>query len=123
MNRLACIVAILILPALMCIAVFPQTQTIEISQVQHLRRAEGMLRDTSGSAIPGAQIELRQRRAQRVIAQTRSHLDGHFVLPRIAPGEYDIYIRANGFNPMLYHLNIDPKGSREMLLIEMQVAA
>jgi hypothetical protein len=61
----------------------------------------GTVTDTAGAVVPNADITLRnkstgeERRAQ-------SDGEGRYVLPRIAPGRYDLSIRAQGFKEHLF---------------------
>jgi hypothetical protein len=97
-------------------------ETVEVSQEQHLRRVEGIVRDPRGDAIPQVEVQLRARGSQKVLKSTWSRIDGHFWFFHVSPGEYDLYLQANGLNPMLYHLKIDRNGRNELLIVKMDLA-
>ncbi len=98
-------------------------ELIEVSEEQHLRRAEGVVYDPRGSALPNVQVSFINRRTGDVVATTETHMDGYFIFRHLASGTYDMKLQARGMNPMLYHLRIDHQGPKELLIIKMSVAS
>jgi hypothetical protein len=108
-------------PFLLCANAIAGFETIEVAEIQHVKRAEGIVRDTSGAPVAGVKILLRESGSKKEVANVQSHLDGHFAVRHLPPGEYEMHVNAKGFDPMLYHLKIDPQGARSLLIVKMQV--
>src|SRR4051812_2219742 len=102
-----------------CAAAVAQSDVVEVKQLQHLRKINGIVRDVKGQALPGASITLRLAGSSAVMATTSSHLDGHFVMRLLAPGSYDMDVQEAGFKPMLYHLKVDDQGTKDLLIVGM----
>ncbi len=56
----------------------------------------GAVTDTTGAAIPGADVEVREIRTGTV-NRTKSDSDGQYVVPFLLPGSYTVTITAQGF--------------------------
>lgn len=84
-NRLTIFVFIL---ACLVPAMFGQTATTGV--------VSGLVTDGSGAAVPGAAIELTNKALSITVKQTSNSV-GQFILPNLAPGEYDVKVSAQGF--------------------------
>jgi len=60
----------------------------------------GTVTDTSGAAIPGAQVEVKSKQTS-ISANTTTTASGDFSLPTLDPGDYSVTIIANGFQKMV----------------------
>jgi protocatechuate 3,4-dioxygenase beta subunit len=56
----------------------------------------GLVTDPSGAAVPGAEIEVRHT-ATGVTRKGQTNELGHYRIYTLAPGLYDITVRAQGF--------------------------
>ena len=60
----------------------------------------GTVTDTSGAAIPGAQVIVKSRQTS-LSSDTTSTSSGDFSLPALDPGDYTVSITASGFQKMI----------------------
>jgi hypothetical protein len=56
----------------------------------------GVITDTSGAAVPGAQVDVRNQ-GTGLLRSTTSGGDGIYILPQLAPGIYDVSVKKSGF--------------------------
>jgi hypothetical protein len=61
------------------------------------RKVCGVVRDSEGVEIPDASIQIEKPDTQAVIAKTKSHADGSFVLPDVTGGYYVLRVKLKGF--------------------------
>jgi Carboxypeptidase regulatory-like domain len=66
-------------------------------------RLEGTVLDASGAVVGGAQVTVKNQ-ANGLSSTTASDSNGHFILPYLTPGTYDVSIQKQGFE------NIQIKG-------------
>src|SRR5262245_65784132 len=57
----------------------------------------GAVTDQTGAVIPGAQVTVTnvQTRANRT---TQTNQDGHYSVPYLPPGQYEVVVERQGFN-------------------------
>jgi hypothetical protein len=76
----------------------------------------GMLTDQTGAVVPGATVTLRDQAGQ--IRNTTSSGDGSFNLAGIAPGHYELEVRAPGFQIFRQIIDLKP---RDMALLDTRL--
>src|SRR5579864_2212548 len=64
---------------------------------QGTAQISGTVKDTSGAAVPGAEIKVTQG-ATNAVRTTTSGADGSYVLPDLPIGPYTLEIAKEGFN-------------------------
>src|ERR1700746_166549 len=69
--------------------------------------ASGVVLDTSGAAIVGAEVILKQQDA--VVSQTSTDNAGSFYFPDLTHGSYQIVVRHSGFRETLTALEMGAK--------------
>lgn len=74
----------------------------------------GRVVDPRGAVIVGAQITVKNR-ATGIQRETKTNDQGLFVLTNLAPGEYEVRIKANGFNEKSYSSVVLQVGQRAAL--------
>jgi outer membrane receptor protein involved in Fe transport len=80
----------------------------------------GLVKDPSGAAVSNAEIEIRNP-ATGVITTVRSNESGYYTLPYIAPGQYEITVRAPGFRPLTRSNVVIDIQQHARLDVELQV--
>ena len=93
MNRkgLSMLLRFCLCPVLLCISSFAQSSSSTIS---------GVVRDSSGAAISGAQIKVTNR-ATQIGRQASSMDNGSYVVPLLDIGGYDVDVSKPGFKSFL----------------------
>jgi outer membrane receptor protein involved in Fe transport len=61
---------------------------------------QGTVRDAQGAVLPGASVTVRNVGTGASYEQT-SDQQGHFQLPALPPGEYEVHISLTGFRPLV----------------------
>src|SRR6267142_3671679 len=79
----------------------------------------GTVSDSSGAAISGAQISIRNA-ATGIVTDVMGNADGYYTAPNLAPGIYDVRVTANGFNTVLSTITL-AVGAQQQLNIPMKV--
>ena len=79
----------------------------------------GTVSDSSGAAIPGAQISIRNA-ATGIVTDVMGNADGYYTAPNLAPGIYDVRVTANGFNTVISTITL-AVGAQQQLNIPMKV--
>jgi len=76
-------------------------------------RVEGNVTDPEGAAIGRANIELflSKSKDQAAIKTVTPNSDGHFIIPDVAPGDYQLRIGSTGFAPLFIPVTVGPKAS------------
>src|SRR5579863_1418204 len=65
----------------------------------------GVVKDTSGALVSGAQIALKNI-STGILTNTSSNGEGIYVSPPLTPGDYDVRITAPGFNTSVQHVHL-----------------
>ena len=67
-----------------------------LAQSQTTGRIAGSVTDEKGGALPGAEVTVTNKATgeQRSVVSDDS---GHFIVPLLTPGGYDVIVTANGF--------------------------
>jgi hypothetical protein len=110
-------------PSLSAIAVEKPGTAIEDEQpgVQPAS-INGTVVDQSGAAIAGAQISI--ARKDRVLCpDVLSGTDGQFFFPSVAPGEFQLTIRASGFTPKTFSGRAQPGETQTVPQLVIEVAS
>src|SRR4051794_3212399 len=66
-------------------------------QNQNTAQIQGVVQDSSGSAVPGAEVKATQT-ATAVVRSTTAGPDGNYVLPNLPIGPYRIEVSKEGFS-------------------------
>lgn len=82
---------------------------------------EGAVTDASGSAVPGAQVKLRDV-ATNQVREARTTAEGVFRVADLTPGTYEVSITQHGFAPFKHAGVMLPLGSNIHLDVVMQAA-
>ncbi len=116
MNRFSSALSTLLLVLLLAVSAGAAPQTAATHNIR------GSVEDTSGSAIAGARLTLRDA-AGTAIFTTSSDAEGHFVISGIAPGKYILTAESASFESTRTGLVIPPTAAPETeLRITMRVA-
>ncbi len=92
------------LPALlMAILLFITHQTLSAQVEKGV--ITGVVKDTSGALVSGAQIALKNI-STGILTNTSSNGEGIYVSPPLTPGDYDVRITAPGFNTSVQHVHL-----------------
>ena len=83
-----------ILVFVMCTAAIVLGQAVNFAQIQ------GQITDATGAAVPGAKIQALQT-ATGLVRTTVSSADGHYSLPNLPVGPYELHVSATGFKDYL----------------------
>jgi hypothetical protein len=84
----------------------------------------GIITDTTGAAIPNAQISLEEPASKVNLLTTPTDATGSFTLSPVAPGTYRIRIHANGFSPWhVEDIAVRPGESVTITPVELGVEA
>jgi len=59
----------------------------------------GRISDPSGAVIPQAKITVRAK-ATGIVTSTETTAEGYYTMPSLTPGEYEVTISKQGFNPV-----------------------
>src|SRR5262245_24011546 len=62
---------------------------------------QGTLRDPQGAVLPGATAVLQNTATSASYEQTTDQA-GHFQVPALPPGEYDVHIKLTGFRAIVH---------------------
>ena len=81
----------------------------------------GIITDPSGSAIPAAQVTL-QSATEKASRQTITDTAGQYVIPAITPGNYELVVKAGGFQPQTLTGIVLASGQGSTLNVGMKVA-
>ena len=71
-----------------------------VGQLSGKGQINGTVTDTSGAAIPGAQVAVKSRQTS-LSTTTTTTSSGDFSLPTLDPGDYTVTISANGFEKLV----------------------
>src|SRR6185312_11975884 len=85
----------LLIPALLVISWVGAT-----AQLSGKGQINGTVTDSSGAAIPGAEIIVKSKQTS-LSTNTTTTSSGDFSLPTLDPGDYTVTIIANGFQKMV----------------------
>jgi hypothetical protein len=91
-------------------------QAVAVAAVQ------GQVLDSSGSAVPGAQIKMTQT-ATQYVRSTTSGVDGSYSLPNLPVGPYTLEAAANGFKTYVQSGITLQVGSSVQVNVALQVGA
>ena len=93
-GRLTAWVAALLVPALFLLS--PPRSSAQLSGKGQIN---GTVTDTSGAAIPNAEIDVTSKQTG-VVSKTTTTSSGDFALPTLDPGDYNVTITAGGFQKL-----------------------
>jgi hypothetical protein len=85
-----------------CLSIALWACVVSLSSAQGARVC-GAVRDQSGAAIAGAELELR---SSARLLPSRAGADGRFCFQDVGPGEYEISARSRGFVPAVRKVNV-----------------
>src|SRR5262245_48852131 len=75
--------------------------TVVTSFAQEFRGSiAGVVSDATGSAIPGAKVTITEINTGTKV-ETVSDAAGHYNVPFLLPGDYDVSVKSNGFKEFL----------------------
>lgn len=91
---------------------------------QDTGRLSGSVLDPTGSAVPGARVELYLPGGQSPVLSTETTAEGRFSLIGIRPGTYDIVIEAAGFRKQtLRAVDINPGRETSLPAITLEIGS
>src|SRR5512135_266067 len=73
----------------------------------------GVVKDTSGAAIPLGAVSLLDAR-QFVVAKTQTDNQGRFTLSGMSPGSYELLVSYRGFAPRRMAISIPSAGAQKL---------
>ena len=87
-------------------------------------RITGSVVDTSGSSVPGAQVDLYLAGGQKPLLSTKTSSDGQYYFNSVRAANYDLAVEAKGFlKTTVRDLLVDAARETSVPQIKMQVAA
>jgi Carboxypeptidase regulatory-like domain len=86
--------------ALICIAVFTVCPLLMQAQTANTGAVAGSVSDPSGALVSGAALVVKSQATQEERDLT-TDAEGNFSVPFLAPGYYDVIVRAPGFEPFV----------------------
>ena len=92
------------------------------AQTAGLAQISGVIQDTSGAAITGAQVKITQIET-KLERQTTSDDQGRYVAPALPVGPYQIEVSANGFQTYLQSGIVLQVGQEVTVNVSMKVGA
>src|SRR4051794_22405087 len=108
MSRISLLLLISLLPA-------------ELGAQMGTATLSGIVTDPSGSAIPSAQVTL-QSATEKASRQTITDVAGQYVIPAITPGNYELIVKAGGFQSQTLTGIVLASGQGSTLNVGMKVA-
>lgn len=87
-----------------CLALIAASQ----AGVAGAARLEGVVRDQSGAAVPGALVALKRLPSGPTVTRTTSG-DGRYLFDNLAAGEYEVSIQRTGFIRLVSRLQLSEK--------------
>jgi hypothetical protein len=86
-------------------------------------RVTGTVVDASGSAIPGADVELFVAGGKKAVLTAKTTADGSFHLIGVRPADYDLTVSSKGFvSATLRNLNVDAARETDVPTFKLQIA-
>ncbi|HUK17939.1 MAG TPA: TonB-dependent receptor [Bryobacteraceae bacterium] len=105
---------------LLCLVVFP---ALPVS-AQIDGRIAGSVFDSSGAAVPAAQVDLMLPGGKKPLMTTKTSLEGLYHFIGVRPGEFDLTVEAPGFvRVTLRNLTVDPARETAVPEIKLQLAS
>jgi hypothetical protein len=93
------------------------------ASAQFSGRVSGTVVDTSGAAIPGADVELFVAGGKKAVLATKTGADGGYHLIGVRPADYDLAVSAKGFlTASLRNLTVDAAKETDIPDIKLQLA-
>jgi hypothetical protein len=86
--------------ALLIPVLFLTTWVGAVAQLAGKGQINGTVTDTSGAAIPGAQVVVKSKQTSLSTTATTTSA-GDFALPTLDPGDYTVTVTANGFEKLV----------------------
>lgn len=86
-------------------------------------QGEVYLFDVMREPLPGAIVRLRKLGGGPVLAETRTDDAGHFELPGIRKGLYQLEVCKSGFNVRGLAVEVDPDAPEQDILVDTTLAA
>ena len=100
------------------------TLSISVILAQTAGRIAGTVTDSSGAAVPAADVRLTLPGGSKPVLSTQTTTDGLFHLPGAPAGTYDLTVEAPGFNPYVVRgVKVDPARETVISTITLTVAA
>jgi hypothetical protein len=129
-SRIAFILFIACALLLSTQAVFGQETLSPLPKAEQLPNApsigsvDGVVTDTSGAAVPNANVDLEEPESKKVLLTTKSESDGTFTLTPVIPGTYRVRIKAQGFSQWkVEDVIVRPTETSTLTTIELGVEA
>ena len=63
---------------------------------------QGTVKDAQGAVLPGATVVVRNVGDRRAPTSRRRDQAGHFQVPALPPGEYEVHVSLTGFRPVVH---------------------
>ena len=86
-------------------------------------RMSGSVQDASGSAVPGAKVEVLLEGGAKAILSETTTAEGIFAFSSIAPGNYNLVVTANGFRKSQQRVVLETGEERSLPPIKLEVGS
>jgi hypothetical protein len=86
-------------------------------------RVTGTVVDSSGAAVPGADIELTVAGGKKAVLTAKTSADGSYHLIGVRPADYDLSVHSAGFvTATLHNLTVDAARETDVPQVKLQLA-
>jgi hypothetical protein len=86
-------------------------------------RISGTVTDSTGSAVPGADVRLTMEGGVKAVLSTQTSAEGLFRLPGVGPGTYNLSVEAQGFSQYTVRgVTVDPARETVLPAIKLDLA-
>src|SRR5215467_209022 len=100
MFRLTCIRTLRVGLAVLALIIAHAALSVPASKAQVLYGSvSGVVTDQSGAAVPKAHVIITNR-GTGFVRETDANEGGHYTIPDLPPGAYDLKVTAGGFKPL-----------------------
>ena len=87
-------------------------------------RITGSVVDTSGGAIPGAQVDLYLTGGKKPLLSVKTSADGLYHFIGVRPADYDLAVEADGFvKAIMREITVDAARETDVVVIKLQIAS
>jgi Carboxypeptidase regulatory-like domain len=94
------------------------------SKIDHpIRHVSGVVQKAGGEGVPNIDVEVFTAVGHSIVASTKTDGHGKFSTEKVDPGEYEVWFTYKPhpvFKDVMYKVTVDPKGSKEPLVVKLQ---
>lgn len=105
----------------LAVALICAAQEVHVTLDHPIRHIAGVVQNEKGDPVPNIDVEVFGGR--NLIGATKTDSHGKFSTDRFEPGDYEVWFTYKPhpvFHDVIYKLKIDPKGSKEPLIVKLQ---